>query len=202
MKTPSILLLFLILTACGSSQEPEEYLEVENEVIEFYGNTQGTTFAVIVNDDIKLEMEELESTLKDFDLALSSYIPNSTITQLNEAPAGHFTYSDKNGYFNRCYQLSLEVYEFTKGSFDPAVYPLVDGWGFMKDVENIPDSTIVDSLRALTGFANGYHFNFLKGEVEGDTVPISEIIKNTPAAKLDFNAIAQGIGSGCLSRAH
>ena len=80
----------------------------------------------------------------------------------------------------------------TNGAFDPTVYPLVDGWGFMKDIENIPDSSVVDSLKALVGFQPGYHFKFMYNHTEGDTVPANKILKRTPQAKLDFNAIAQG----------
>jgi thiamine biosynthesis lipoprotein len=193
MKNPFILLLTLLLTACGGSDKSESTTVEDVETIEFYGNTQGTTYAIIVNDPIDIERDEIEELLRNFDLALSAYIPNSILTRLNEAGPGSFLYNDEFGYFNRCYELSQEVYKITNGAFDPTVYPLVDGWGFMKDIENVPDSATVDSLKALTGFTNGYHFSFLYEASETDTFPKSEIIKNTPLAKLDFNAVAQGM---------
>ena len=199
LKYRFLVLPLIILFACSESPESDLTSEKKGEVIEFYGNTQGTTFAVIVNDDIDLTMEEIETVLHNFDLALSSYIPNSILTGINESPAGVFEYKDEFGYFNRCYQLSQKVYQLTSGAFDPTVYPLVDGWGFMKNLEVVPDSTTVDSLRALLGFANGYHFDFTTTVENGDTIPKSLIVKNTPGAKLDFNAIAQGLSVDVLA---
>lgn len=188
----------LFLMACGgTSNQTEENLETEtSSAIEYFGNTQGTTFSVIVNDKIDLSLEEIEATLHDFDLALSTYIPNSIVTHLNESPAGLFEYTDTFGYFNRCYQLSQQVYAQTNGAFDPTVYPLIEGWGFLKDRGNKPDSSKVDSLRALLGFQDGYHFKPIQ---MSDTAINSSILKNTPGAKLDFNAIAQGIAVDVLA---
>ncbi|MBD3636946.1 MAG: FAD:protein FMN transferase [Crocinitomicaceae bacterium] len=199
-KYPLIFLTSFLLIACGGSNNKSQNQTNSKESIEFYGNTQGTTYSVIVNDNIDLQMAEIESTLDNFDQALSSYIPNSILSKLNAAPAGYFSYKDTFNYFNRCYELSQEVYALTGGAFDPTVYPLVDGWGFMKDIEHVPDSNAVDSLRALLGFQNGYHFKYypygLKDEDSGVT---SVIRKNTPAAKLDFNAIAQGLAVDVLA---
>jgi thiamine biosynthesis lipoprotein len=193
-------LLLFISSACSSTQE-EDSTETLSPIkpIEFYGNTQGTTFAVLCNDNIEISIEEIEDVLHNFDLALSSYIPNSTLTHLNEAAAGEFNYEDEFGYFNRCYDLSTEIYELTDGDFDPTVYPLVDGWGFMKDIENVPDSATVDSLRALLGFQKGFHFTFLNEVPKTDTISEYLIVKNTPGAKLDFNAVAQGLAVDVLA---
>jgi FAD:protein FMN transferase len=198
MKHYPLIPLFLFLFSCGGSS-PDNNIDKEDnasERIELFGNTQGTTYSIIVNDPIELTSKEVDSVLHEFDLALSTYIPNSIVSKLNDAAAGEFNYDDKNGFFNDCYQMSQIVYKETNGLFDPTVYPLVAGWGFFKDIENVPDSIAVDSLRALTSFTNGYHFNFhqLIMERDGfsDTIPASTIDKNTPNAKLDFNAIAQG----------
>ena len=198
MKHLIWLISFTFLIACGSqTSETPETSDTKPKSIEFFGNTQGTTYSVIVNDKIKLSAQEIDSLLADFDLALSGYIPNSTITYLNEASAGEFNYEDEADYFNRCYQLSQEVYAASKGSFDPTVFPLVKGWGFLKKVgQEVPDSSTVDSLRALTGFNNGYHFTFRLNE---DSLPANSIVKNSPAAKLDFNAIAQGLAVDVLA---
>ena len=198
MKHLFWLISLSFLIAC-TSQPPESAESFKNELkkVEFFGNTQGTTYSVIVNDNIDLTAKEIDSLLADFDLALSSYIPNSTITHLNDAPAGEFNYNDKAEYFNRCYQLSQIVYAETNGAFDPTVFPLVKGWGFLKKVgQEVPDSSTVDSLRALTSFNNGYHFTYLLTE---DSLPSNRIIKNSPAAKLDFNAIAQGLAVDVLA---
>lgn len=189
---PALVILF---SACSGSQNTEEKVQ-ENPIqpLEFYGNTQGTTFSVICNDKVDVTSEEIETILHNFDLALSAYIPNSTITKLNEAPAGVFHYSDSFNYFNRCYLLSQQMWKISNQSFDPTVYPLVDGWGFMKDIENVPDSATVDSLKALVGFSDGVNFTFHSHlDSLGNIIPDFKITKHNSRAKLDFNAIAQGI---------
>ncbi len=201
MKHYLLFLIPFILLSCGgesSNSESEINNTVLAEPVELYGSTQGTTFAIICNDSISITMEEVNLILSNFDVALSSYIPNSILTKLNNFGAGTFVYQDTYNYFNRCYEMALSVHKITKGAFDPSVYPLVDGWGFMKDLEIVPDSVIVDSLRTLLGFQNGYHFNF-SGEISDDSLKTFSIVKNTPNAKLDFNAIAQGLAVDILA---
>lgn len=200
MKNLFYLSLFLLFISCGGEQPKNDTTEDTSDVIELFGNTQGTTYSIICNDPIDIERDEVEETLHNFDLALSSYIPNSALTKINESTAGRIAYQDSFNYFNRCYVLSQEVYKTTAGAFDPTVYPLVDGWGFMKDMENVPDSSEVDSLRSLLGFNRGYHFDLIREITEaGDTVPANIMIKNTSGAKLDFNAIAQGLAVDVLA---
>lgn len=186
----TLFLLPLFLVACGSAAESNDDSNQENTSIELFGNTQGTTYTILVNDPIELSRDEVESVLADFDAALSTYIPNSVISTINNGSSGHYEFQDPQHYFRDCMDESFEMYQITDGMFDPTVYPLVDGWGFMKDIENVPDSSSVDSLRALLGFENGRHF---KWEVDSlGKMSSLAITKTTPGSKLDFNAIAQG----------
>lgn len=192
-KTTYLVASILLFATCQSSvntHPTDEKSEVVTERLEFYGNTQGTTYAVVCNDPIQISANEIDSVLHNFDLALSSYIPNSILTKINNAPAGQVSFMDINHYFDRCYNQSLEVYKLTNGAFDPTVYPLVDGWGFMKNVEEVPDSTTVDSLMQLVSFNPGYHFTYFPAKTDSTT---SFMQKNTPHTKMDFNAIAQGL---------
>ena len=200
-----IILPFLaafMLLSCSGEQSSEGTSDSDSTTyIEFYGNTQGTTFAIICNDDVDIETQEIEGVLDDFDRALSSYVPNSTISQLNQAPAGIFEYTDDDSYFNRCYHKSVEIYELSEGKFDPTVFPLVDAWGFFSEPgAEIPDSAMVDSLKALCGFEQKGHF---RSNIQQDTTPTSHpkfrIEKVTPNAKLGFDAIAQGLAVDVLA---
>lgn len=195
IKNCFLALLFVpFFVSCSGNSTSTETTKPVYKPLEFFGNTQGTTFSVICNDSIDITLEEIEEILHNFDLALSSYIPNSVLTHLNEAQVGEFVYDDPYNYFNRCYILSQQIWSISNGAFDPSVYPLVDGWGFMKDVEVVPDSSTVDSLRNLVGFQDGFNFNFFyKIDSLGNSIPANKIIKNNAQAKLDFNAIAQGI---------
>ena len=194
-------LLMTTILSCQSNTDNNQTTEIEksnNNIeiselpIQFYGNTQGTTYSIIVNDNVEITHQEIDDLLHQFDLALSSYIPNSILSQLNSAPAGEFVYRDSFNYFNRCLKQSQTIFKLSNGAFDPTVYPLVDGWGFMKNLENVPDSATVDSLLSLVGFQDGYHFKFNPSQSDS-ALENSSIIKRTPNAKLDFNAIAQGL---------
>jgi len=191
--------LLITVLSCQSTNDstPKTETTIDNKIkeklpLQFYGNTQGTTYSIIVNDDIDITHQDIEDLLHQFDLALSSYIPESILSQLNSASAGEFVYRDSFNYFNRCLKQSQTIFKLSKGAFDPSVYPLVDGWGFMKNLENVPDSSTVDSLLSLVGFQDGYHFKFNPSQSDS-TLENSSIIKRTPNAKLDFNAIAQGL---------
>lgn len=153
---------------------------------EIYGNTQGTTYAIILNDEIDVSKKEIDSILRDFDLELSTYIDSSFISKFNLLSTGKIEYTSNNLYFKNCLLLAQQVYEQSKGGFDPSVMPLVDAWSFFKkDHQSIPDSAKVDSLRSLVGLANSRHFFY-------DPENFSYLNKITPGFRLDFNAIAQG----------
>ncbi len=194
----SFIILFF---ACENENtlNEDEFIFNKKKRLEFYGNTQGTTYAIICNDSIQINQNEIDQILSEFDRALSSYIPNSILSTINNASPQSIVYKDSFNYFNNCLQKSREIYNQTKGAFDPTVYPLVDGWGFMKDIENVPDSVTVDSLRSLIGFQNGYHFTFSPAFSNDSMYKDSKVIKNTPNAKLDFNAIAQGYSVDIIS---
>jgi thiamine biosynthesis lipoprotein len=204
MRTLAILFyiigVFTLFLSCNSNSKSNAFVDEEKDYISFYGNTQGTTFSIICNDAVEVTRDEIVNKLAAFDRALSSYIPNSIISQINNAPKGVISYRDSSGFFNTCYAQSKIIYELTEGAFDPTVYPLVDGWGFMKNPNNFPDSAKVDSLLALVGFKEGKHFKRLEDTVDSLGNTISHIYKNTDGAKLDFNAIAQGYSVDILAQ--
>ena len=196
------LFLFGILSCQSQSSDTsiEESEEVALQPIGLYGNTQGTTFAIVSNDPIDLDMKAVMDIFHQFDMALSGYIDSSIVTRLNNAPAGIFTYPDPHNYFNRCYRLSQEVFQVGQGTFDPSVFPLVDGWGFLKDLTYIPDSIVIDSLLGLVGFQEGRHFSFKPLlDKTGQDSSVASVIKHTSGSKLDFNAIAQGLSVDVLA---
>lgn len=202
MKQLPLFLTTVLLTACGGEQtagETSEREETHSPPFECYGNAQGTTYAVLVNDPIECTRDTIEQVLRQFDEALSGYLAQSIVSRLNDAPRGKFDYRDAKGYFNRCYQLSQRLYALTAGAFDPTVYPLTAEWGFLKGDFAVPDTHTVDALRRLLGFENGRHFSFLTTVKQGDTLPNNRIVKKTAQAKLDFNAIAQGLAVDVLS---
>jgi thiamine biosynthesis lipoprotein len=126
--------------------------------------------------------------LKQFDLALSGYISNSTLSKFNQSE--DYLIIDEDVYFRTCYAMSMDVFERTQGLFDPSVFPLVKAWGFFKSMENPPRKKAIDSIMQFTGFKQGLHHDLL-----GDS-----LVKLHPSFELDFNAIAQGQSVDELAR--
>ncbi len=191
LKILSSLFFFFLLFSCKSSDKRSGFSSENhpNKGISIFGQTQGTTYAVLCNDKIKLDRNEIDSLLANFDNALSTYIPNSIVSKFNNAPSGSFLYKDKHGYFNKCFSLSQQVFANTNGAFDPSVFQLLELWGFLKNKSDIPDSISVQKTLRVTGFKSNYHYIFKPNTV--DTL-FSKLTKRTGEFKIVFNAIAQG----------
>jgi len=186
-RTISIL-FFFILSGCGVNGELEE---IEGHV--FLGETQGTTYQIILAEEkANFTNAEIKSILAGFDLSLSTYKDSSIITKLNDSEST-VELIDSTGYFKRCYQESELVYKASNGAFDPSVFPLIDGWGFMKNLETPLSKTTVDSILQFVSFENEKYHSL---QFKGDTI---QSIKKDKRFKLDFNAIAQGLSIDVLT---
>lgn len=175
------------------------YRKSQNRLIVINGKTMGTYYSIkYVCTDVKNFKEEIDSILVDFSNALSTYIPDSEISQFNtyyennknpqfetrnqkSVPNTLYEFRFSSPYFYPVLQKSKEVYLATNGAFDPTVMPLVNSWGFGFTKANMPDSNAVDSLLQFVCFDSIYF----------DSVSIR---KHKPGIMLDFSAIAKGYG--------
>ena len=118
-------------------------------------------------------------------MALSPFNPQSTITQVNnnkDVTAG----DDK--MFREVFEKALSVSAATDGAFDITVAPLVNAWGFGFKNGTTPDSSQVDSLRALVGYE--------KVSMERN----GRVVKADARMMLDCGAIAKGYGCDVVAR--
>lgn len=169
-----ILGLILLLTGCDSDKK---------SLITVDGNAQGTTYHIsYISDDGINHKTALDSLLKEIDASMSTWLPASIISRINN--------NDKSvvvdQYFIDVFNKSLEVSEKTDGLFDVTVGPLVNSWGFGLTKRTIPNRTKIDSVLHFVGY------KMLK--LEG-----KKIIKAKPEIKIDFNAIAQGYSVDVLA---
>lgn len=168
----------LSLIACNPAVESTKQAHY------FRGNTQGTTYEIIVTDDeANFTNAEIDSLLAQFDASLSTYIPTSKISQLNASKTS-INLVDKTGFFKSCYLKSKEIFLITDGAFDPSVFPLVKGWGFMDNIESPLSQAEVDLLLEDVGFDQHHSIFFHDDKIE--------LTKMNAGFQLDFNAIAQG----------
>ncbi len=125
---------------------------------------------------------EVDSILRSFNNSLSTYIPDSELSQLNA-----------NGKINNPSDLLLkvmgkseEVWISTYGAFDPTIGPLVNAWGFGPNKSpELLDSAMVDSLLSHVSF--------------GKILFNKESIELEPGMYLDFSAIAKGYAVDLLA---
>ncbi len=146
--------------------------------ISLSGTTMGTTYSIkYLSKDGTGYQQEVDSLLLVFNQSLSTYIPNSEISQFNRDTVFYFELP----FFLPVLKESKRVYVATDGAFDPTVMPLVRAWGFGPDQSQMPDSSKIDSLLQYVGF----------DKISFDSKMVT---KSKPGVELDFSAVAKGYG--------
>lgn len=147
------------------------------EPVHIEGKTMGSiayNVKYTVDNNINYK-SEIDSILVSLNNALSTYIRDSEISQLNQLQM----IQGPSAMFMDVLKKSEEIWITTYGAFDPTIGPLVNAWGFGPSGKpNFLDSVVVDSLIQYVGFGK-LLFNQDKIEME-------------PGMYLDFSAIAKG----------
>ena len=168
-----LILATIVILSHRESQEPEYFTS--------QGLVFGTTYHItyLYFDDLT---EQINSTLKNVDDALSMFNPESTISTVNRAREIQVD----DTLFLKVFRRAMEISEWTDGAFDITVAPAVNAWGFgFKHAEDVRESTI-DSLRNIIGYRKISEDNGL-------------ITKESPDVMLDCSAIAKGFGSDMVA---
>ncbi len=175
MKKMTCLFVLCILNAFSiySQQEP----------ISIEGIAQGTSYHITYFDKKNRDLQpQIDKILRNFDLSVSTYIPNSIISKINS----NVKNVKVDAYFKTCFNKAKEVWKNTDGAFDPTVYPIVNAWGFGPSKKQKIEKQKIDSMLQFVGF----DLIELKG---------NKIIKKDPRVALDFNAFAQGYSVDVVS---
>ena len=166
-------IIFLFISGCkNTSSEKKHYFE---------GNALGTTYHITAfasQNSQSVSKKDIDSVITAVNNSLSTYQPNSLISQINN---GKTLKPDRQ--FIEVYQAAKKIYRETGGLYDPSIGILVNAWGFgpKKKIPNIArDSSIVDSLKKYVGY---------------DLLSIDEdgfLKKKYPQIYIDYNSIAKG----------
>lgn len=160
------------------------------------GETMGTTWHVrlaaphgFVPDALEQAIAaRLEAILAE----MSHWRADSVLGGFNRAAGGTWTTLPRD--FAHVMDAALQVFERSKGAFDPAIGALVDAWGFGPEpAAALPDDREVDRLRARSG---AVHLAFDRGAVR---------LRQPGGLRLDFSGIAKGFAVDALGevlRAH
>ena len=181
-----LFIIFLLFTGCGSFPK-EEYA--------LYGEAQGTTYSIKYwGDSLANYQYGIDSLLRELDSSLSTYMPVSVISTVNEQDS---TVID--ALFSTVFTRSVEINQLTEGAFDPSVMPLVQAWGFGPNKVPEIDTSKVDSLRGLVGLSQFVISLSTWLNPQNVKVDTSYLIKTKNEIQLDFNGIAQGYSVDILA---
>ncbi len=151
-------------------------LRSTSEHYKIAGYTQGTTYHITYENKGYGDLtQQIDSVLHQFDLSLSTYIPESIISRIN-ANQPEIEPDDK---LLVVLNEAKEVYEETDGYFDITVGPIVNALGFGPGGQVEFDSIIIDSLLQFVG-------------MKMIQVRDNKVVKEKKEIILDVNAIAQG----------
>lgn len=175
-----------MMASCG--QQPPS-----TPVMKFSGRTMGTTYHITYLDSNNRHYATvIDSLLIAVNQSMSTYDKNSIISRFNSyRETGWF---EVDQYFYEVFNLSKNIHRTTGGTFNPAVMPLVNFWGFGIEEINHPDESLIDSLLELVDF-NAVDY---KREDVDHTHHRYYIKKKNPNVSLDFSAIAKGYGADVM----
>ncbi len=142
------------------------------------GKAQGTTFSIKYLDEKNRDLQvQIDSILLDFDKSLSTYRPDAEISNFNKPETDSIKFSFP--YFYPVLKASKEIFEISKGAFDPTIAPLVNAYGFgFTKAQDLTENQLKDILQ----YVDFKNISFTKSSVK----------KLKKGMTLDFNAIAQG----------
>ena len=161
-----------------------------NKTTTFTGNTMGTTYNVVINNSLNLNQinsmqTSIDSVLNKINYHFSNYIDSSEISRFNRST----NLFNPSKYFLELFLLSKDVFNYTNGTFDPTVHPLVQLWGFgnLGSIYKPPEMNKISEMLNNIGL---------------DKIEIKEDIlrKINSLIELDFSAIAKGFGVDKVSQ--
>ena len=127
---------------------------------------------------------DIDSIIHAMNRSLSTYIPNSDISRINNGDTTVIV----DELFQEVFEKSARIFTESDGAFDPTIGTLVNAWGFGPgDAIEGMEQNEVDSLLVFVGFQ--------KLKLEN-----SKLIKEHPEMFLDFNANAKGFAVDVIGR--
>ncbi len=164
--------LVFLLFACKPNSEK---VLVKNRTT---GAALGTTYALtFITAGEKDFQQEIDSVFSVFNRSMSTYIPDSDISRINN---GDTTVVVDQMFRDVFFQSQVINYD-SDGYFDPTIGVLVEAWGFgSEEPLSVLDSAVIDSLMQYVGWRKiGLTRDY-------------RIEKANPNVQFNFNAIAKG----------
>lgn len=178
MKRIILFVVVILMVSCAKNVQKSTFKSLQ-------GSAFGTTYSIIYEDSLNRDFtKEIDSIIYIMNKSLSTYVPNSDISKINNGD----TTIVVDELFREVFHKSERIFNETNGSFDPTVGTLVNAWGFGPEEAVLDlDSLKVRQLMDRVGFQK---VKLLNGK----------ILKEHPQIYFDFNAIAKGYGIDLIGR--
>ncbi|MCD7958715.1 MAG: FAD:protein FMN transferase [Ruminococcus sp.] len=147
-------------------------------------------------DNADQAVDEAIALIEELDAQLSTGSDSSEITLINQN--GNRTLSAAPA---EILSRALEISEMTDGAFNPAMYPIMEAWGFPTQNYRVPTDDELESLLPLTNLDN-MTFNETSGEVTlstGMALDLGGIVKGYTSSQIMDIFTENGITSGIVS---
>ncbi len=182
-KAPALYFIFLLCVLLFAGCENNK---VESQQLLLQGQTMGTSYTVKINETVVLPLAdsvklEVENILADVNASMSTYLPDSELSEINRSDANEWIPISPQLY--EVLHASLRISKQTGGRFDITVGPLVNLWGFgpADDAPEIPADDEIQRILEFTGM---------------DKIKLREspaaVWKNDKKVYIDLSAIAKG----------
>jgi FAD:protein FMN transferase len=170
--------LFILLGLIGCGPE-----EVQ---IGLNGRCMGTSYSIKCTVPAKTSPQQLQKDidqlLLQFDAELSNWNPKSWITTFNQSSSTEWQTAPKTVI--EIVELSLELFQKSRGAFDITVSPLIERWGFgARERQGLPNSQELSELLKIIG-SQQLELNLPEGKIR----------KKIPELNLNASALAKGYG--------
>ncbi|WP_299835132.1 FAD:protein FMN transferase [uncultured Tenacibaculum sp.] len=182
-KYYSLLLFLLVFTqACKVENKKEDGNLKKEAYTKLQGKVFGTTYNIIYKSTEDFQAP-INVIFEDFNNSLSTYIPTSLISRVNQ----NDTTVVVDDYFEEAFDKAKRLYEETDGYFDPTIGKLINAYGFGsgKEKNNLTAEEIV-TLMKITGF-------------DKMALERRKVIK-APEMEFNVNAYAKGLGIDVVGR--
>ncbi len=178
------ILFIVLIVVLGSCTQKKESVNLHT----FTGSTMGTSYSIKVivsNSNIQTGKVKtsIDSILVDINKKMSTYIPDSELSQFNN--------SNDTNWVNVSKDLSMVISDAIKiskagyGMYDITIGPLVNLWGFgpTNKHDKIPSSSEIEEIKRNIGYKNIVV-----------NINESKIKKKIPGIYCDLSSIAKGYG--------
>jgi thiamine biosynthesis lipoprotein len=170
------LMLIVILVSCSR----EEKSKISASFVEFSTDIKITVYDVKKSDEEKVRkiIGETEGVFRYFNSELNAYEENSSLSRINNLKPGTMVPVPES--LRKILKISQNIYKYTDKTFDIAIQPVVDLWGFNTlSIPARPDSAKLSDLLKISNLES-YRFS-------NDSIGVTD-----ERCRIGFGGIAKG----------